>query len=366
MTTTAAVVEASGQPFVLREVELDAPREDEIVVEIKAAGMCHTDLSVRDQLLPTPLPVVLGHEGAGIVSAIGSAVTNVAVGDRVALSYNSCGACPTCRGGVPAHCHGHFPLNFLGVRPDGSTGITADGQPVHSHFFGQSSFATHALAQARTALRIDDDVPFDLVGPFGCGIQTGAGSVLNVLRPEPGSSIAIFGMGCVGISAVLAARIAGCETIAVVDVNDQRLALARELGATHAINGADHDAVEAIREITGFGAAYAIDCTGVPAVLQQAVASTAPLGTTAIVGTPPAGAQLHLDIVEMIVGGRTVLGAAEGRSVPETFVPELLAHWRAGRFPVDRLMRTFPFEEINEAAHHTHAGDVIKPVLVMG
>ena len=361
---TAAVAVAPHEPFQLREVELEEPRAHEIVVDIKACGICHTDLSVRDQRLPTPLPAVLGHEGAGIVTAVGSDVSEIRPGDRVGLSYHSCGHCPTCLGGVPAHCHRHFPLNFAGVRADGSTGITADGEALHSHFFGQSSFATRGLADVRTAFVISDD-PFEIVAPFGCGIQTGAGTVLNVLRPEAGSSIAVFGVGTVGISALLAAAIAGCEQIIAVDVNTERLALASELGATDVVDAGTTDAVEAIRELTKGGAHFAIDCTGVPAVLAGAVAATAPLGTTAIVGSPPAGSQLSLDIIEMIVSGKTVVGAAEGRSVPSSFIPLLLDHWREGRFPVDRLMQTFPFEQIDEAAHLAETGRVIKPVLVM-
>jgi aryl-alcohol dehydrogenase len=243
--------------------------------------------------------------------------------------------------------------------------LTCGGEPIHSHFFGQSSFATRALAHGRTAFRLPDDVPFEIVAPFGCGIQTGAGTVLNVLEPAAGSTLAVFGAGTVGISAMLAGGIAGCAHIVAVDVNPQRLALAAELATATTIDASASDPVEAIRELTGGGVDYAIDCTGVPTVLAQALAATAPLGTTAIVGSPPAGSTLPLDIIEMIVSGKRVLGAAEGHSVPAVFIPQLLEHWRAGRFPVDRLMQTFAFDDINEAIDGAHHGDVIKPVLVM-
>lgn len=365
MTVIAAVTEEAGAPFALREVDIESPRSDEIRVKIEACGVCHTDLSLRDGVFPGPLPMVLGHEGAGVVQEVGSAVTRVAPGDRVTLSYNSCGHCRSCVTGTPAHCFEHAERNFGSQRPDGTTAITLAGARVASHFFGQSSFATEALCAERVVFPIAEDVPFELVAPFGCGVQTGAGTVLNVFRPQAGSSIAVFGAGCVGMSAVMAARLAGCAWVIAIDLVDSRLELAKELGATDAINGGQSDAVEAIRELTGGGADFALDATGVPAVLRQAVECTGPLGTTAIVGSPAPGSELPLDIIAMIISGRTVLGVAEGRSVPQLFIPRLLELWRQGRFPVDRLIRTFPFEQINEAAEAAHSGEVIKPVLLM-
>jgi aryl-alcohol dehydrogenase len=363
MKVTAAVTEVGGAPFALREVELDAPRADEVLVRVAACGVCHTDLSLRDQLFPSPLPIVLGHEGAGVVEAIGAAVTRVRPGDRVTLSYNSCGCCRSCLSGVPAQCYEHAQRNFGSQRPDGTTAIKLDGGRVASHFFGQSTFATEAVVAERTVMPIDD-VPFELVAPFGCGIQTGAGTVLNVFRPPAGSSIAVFGAGCVGMSAVMAARVAGCARIIAVDLVPSRLELALELGATDVVDAGSVNAVEAIIELTG-GVDYSMDATGVPAVLRQAVECTGPLGTTAIVGSPPPGSELPLDIIAMIVSGRTVVGVAEGRSLPQVFIPRLLELWRQGRFPVERIIETFPFEQINEAAEAAHSGKVIKPVLTM-
>src|ERR1700753_1613163 len=283
MSVTAAVTEVGGAPFALREIELDALRPDEVLVKIAACGVCHTDLSLRDQLFPSPLPIVLGHEGAGVVEA---------VGDRVTLTYTSCGHCRNCLSGVPAHCYEHAERNFGSQRPDGTTAITLDGERVASHFFGQSSFATHAVAVERTVLAIDDDVPFELVAPFGCGVQTGAGTVLNVFRPQAGTSIAVFGAGCVGMSAVMAARVAGCTRVIAVDLVRSRLDLALELGATDALNAGQTRAVPAIQELTGGGAEFSMDATGVPTVLRQAVDCTRPLGTTAIVGSPAPGSEL--------------------------------------------------------------------------
>jgi aryl-alcohol dehydrogenase len=363
----AAVTDAARAPFAIREVALDEPRADEVVVQVAACGVCHTDLSLRDQQFPTPLPIVLGHEGAGVVERVGSAVTRVVPGDRVVLSFDSCGYCRACASGASAHCYEHYDLNFRASRQDGTTAISHEGVPVHSHFFGQSTFATAAVVAQRTVHRIPDHAPFEIVAPFGCGVQTGAGTILNVLRPEPASSVAVFGVGCVGMAAVMAARLAACAVIVAVDVNSARLELAHELGATHIVHAGDEEVIEHIRELTAGGADYAVDATGVPSVLHQAVGCTAPLGTTASVGVPPPGSKLELDILDLIVSGKTVCGVDEGRSEPDLFIPRLLELWRQGRFPVDRLIRTFPFDEINVAAAAATApnGDVVKPVLVM-
>jgi aryl-alcohol dehydrogenase len=363
--TTAAIATHAGEPFALREVELDGPRANEVIVRIHACGVCHTDKAARDQQLPAPLPIVLGHEAAGVIERVGSAVSKVAVGDRVLLIFGSCGECANCLVGKTMHCYDGPSYNFLGTRLDGSTAISCDGEPIHSHFIGQSSFATRAVVSVRSVMKIADDVPFELVAPFGCCVITGAGTVLNALQAEAGSSIAIFGVGGVGMSALLAARVGGCATIVAVDVNPARLALARELGATHVIDARSEDAVDAIRRITTRGVNYAMDCTGVPGILRQAVEATAPLGTTAAVGSPPMGSEVSLDIIGLIISGRRLIGVADGWSVPEVFVPRLLELWRQGRFPIERILTDFPFDQINDAVDAASRGDVIKPVLRM-
>ncbi|MGH3260407.1 MAG: alcohol dehydrogenase catalytic domain-containing protein, partial [Trebonia sp.] len=218
MEIRAAVTETKGAPFAIRELELDQPRPDEVLVRVAAAGICHTDLIIRDQWYPVPLPAVLGHEGAGVVEAVGAAVTRVAAGDHVAISYGSCGSCPKCLVGRPWVCHDFWGRNFAATRPDGTTALTADGGVVHSHFFGQSSFATYAIATERNVVKLDPSVPLEIVAPFGCGIQTGAGAVLNAIRPDAGTSIAVFGTGTVGLAAIMAAQVAGCTTIVGIDV----------------------------------------------------------------------------------------------------------------------------------------------------
>jgi aryl-alcohol dehydrogenase len=363
---TAAVTEQKGAPFTLEEVELGDLRPDEVLVRIAAAGICHTDLIVRDQWYPVPLPAVLGHEGAGVVERVGAGVTGIAPGDHVALSYHSCGHCPCCATGRPSYCHEFFAHNFGASRPDGTSALSRDGEPLHAHFFGQSSFATHSVANARNVVRLDDDIPLEIVAPFGCGIQTGAGAVLNVLRPAAGTSLAVFGTGTVGLAAVLAARIAGCTTIIGIDKNTHRLEMARELGATHTIAAGSEDAVAAIQKITGHGADASLETTASPQVFRAAVECTAPTGVCGLIGAPAFGTEVTFDMNSILVFGRTIRGIVEGDSVPSVFLPRLLDLWRQGRFPIERIMTFYDFDQIDRAAGEAEAGNVIKSVLRTG
>jgi aryl-alcohol dehydrogenase len=367
MEIRAAVTESKGAPFEIRRVQLDEPRADEVLVRVVAAGICHTDLIIRDQWYPVPLPAVLGHEGAGVVEAVGGAVSKVAVGDHVAMSYGSCGGCPNCQRGEPWVCHDFFARNFGALRPDGSTALRSGEQAIHSHFFAQSSFASYAIATERNVVKLDPDVPLEVVAPFGCGIQTGAGAVLRVFRPEAGSSIAVFGVGTVGLSAVMAARVAGCTTIIGVDVHAARLEMAASLGATHVVDAGSGDVVQAVMDATGgIGADFSIDATGSPEVLQQAVYCTGSGGVCGLIGAPPFGTEVSLDMNQMLAMGRTLRGIVEGQSVPDVFLPRLIELWRQGRFPVDRIMTQYAFDEIDQAARDAEDGKVIKPVLLMG
>ena len=356
MNVTAAVVEGKGGPFVLREVELEDLRDDEVLVQVAASGICHTDLICRDQWLPVPLPAVLGHEGAGTVVAVGRSVTQLVPGDRVAMSYDSCGRCAACAHAHAMYCHEFFAHNFAATREDGSS---AFGE-VHAHFFGQSSFATHSVARERNLVKLDDNVPFDVVAPFGCGIQTGAGSVLNVLRPPAGSSIAIFGAGAVGLAAVMAARIVGCCEIVAVDLHESRRRVALDLGATHAVDGADTEAVAAINTD------FSLEATGDAKVLRAAIDCLTPMGVCGIVGAPAIGTEASFDVTHLMTAGRVVRGIVEGESVPSQFVPRLIELWRRGEFPVDRIITHYDFDSIEQAARNAEAGTVIKPVLRMG
>lgn len=365
MQTTAAVVRESGGPFVLEELALDDPRPDEVVVKVVATGVCHTDVVCRDQWFPVPLPVVLGHEGAGVVEAVGSAVTLVKPGDHVVMSMSSCRVCQYCRTSAPGYCVGHYDLNFGGRRPDGSATLHAGEEPVNGHFFAQSSFATHALAYEHNVVKVADDVPLNILGPLGCGIQTGAGSVMNSLAVKPGTSIAVYGTGAVGLSAVMAARLVGCTRIIGIDVHADRLNVATELGATDVVNAGDGDAVEAILELTaGRGVDYALETTAVPAVARQAVESLALLGMCGLVGVPPAGTELALDF-HSVLFGRFVRGIIGGDARAHLFIPTLIDLWSQGRFPFDRLIKTYPLADINQAVEDTELGATIKPVIEM-
>ena len=361
----AAVVREKGGAFRIEPLTLEEPGYGEVLVQIAGVGLCHTDLVVRDQYFPTPLPAVLGHEGSGVVERVGPGVTKVVAGDHVVLSYASCGVCANCLRGLNGYCPDLYGHNFTGARPDGTQPCCdGKGQPVSSWFFAQSSFATYALATERNVVKIANDVPVELMGPLGCGIQTGAGAVINALKPQAGSSIAIFGAGSVGLSAVMAARVAGCAQIIVVDLNPSRLELALELGATDVVNGGSQDPVTAIQALTsGEGVQYSLECTGLPKVVRQAVDSLRLTGICGVIGVAPLGTEFSLDM-NGVLFGRTVRGIIEGDSIPDIFIPQLIELWRQGRFPFDRLVRFYPLKDIEDAAQDAERGETLKAILL--
>lgn len=362
----AAIVREKGGDFLLENVKMQLTHADDVLVKITATGICHSDLIMRDQFFPFPLPGILGHEGAGVVEEVGANVKNLKAGDHVVLSYMSCAHCKTCDEGEPAYCENFFGLNVGGAREDGSNStVDADGNPLHDHFFGQSSFGNYALADHRNAIKVDKDVPLEMLGPLGCGIQTGAGAVLNSLAVKSGSSIAIFGAGAVGLSALMAAKIAGATTIISIDPKPDRLALATELGATHVINPMEDDAVEAIMALTTRGVDYSLETSGLPAVLRQSIDVLAIRGTCGILGAPPLGTEASFDINAMVVPGRTIRGICEGDAVSAEFIPQMIEHYKKGQFPFDKLITYFPFDQINEAVAASIEGSAIKPVLRM-
>lgn len=362
MEITAAVVRSAGGPFMLESLRLDSPRPTEVIVEVKAVGVCHTDLLARDGLYPPPPPVVCGHEGSGIVVSVGDRVRKVALGDHVVLSFASCGRCRNCLTGQPAYCDDMFRLNFGGRRADGSSPLHGDGELVNACFGGQSSFASHALVEERTVTKVGNDLPFEHLAPLACAVQTGAGAVANSLRPQVGSSIAIFGVGSVGLCSTMMAAAAGCAPIISVDQKASRLETALQLGATHAIDASKEDPVEAIRSITGGGADYSLEVSGLPAVLRQAVECLRETGICGQVGAAPYGAEVSFDAT-CLLRGRTVRGVIMGDSLPDVFIPRLIALHESGRLPFERLIVTFPFERINDASAASLSGEVIKPVL---
>lgn len=362
MEITAAVLREQNEPYSIEQLELADPGPGEVLVRIAGVGMCHTDVLPR--FMPLPRPIVCGHEGAGVVEAVGPGVTVAAPGDHVVLSFDSCGTCANCRTGHPAYCSTFMARNLSGYAVDGSTPLTtAAGERVAGRWFGQSSFATHSLATERNVVRVDPDLPIELLGPLGCGLQTGAGSVLVAMAVRPGTSIAVFGTGAVGLAAVMAAKVAGCTTIIGVDLHESRRALATELGATHVLDGADPDLVQHITTITGGGAQYTFDTTGVPSVILSAIGSLRPTGTCGLVGVQTG--PLTVD-PGLLATGRNVMGILEGDAVPQVFIPQLIDLWRQGRFPFERLVERYPLDRIDEAEQSSLAGGVVKPVLVPG
>jgi aryl-alcohol dehydrogenase len=362
MKIKAAVVYKQSGKFSIEQLEISDPNDDEVLVRIVGSGICHTDLAARDQHLPIPLPSVFGHEGAGVVEKVGARVTKVKPGDHVALSWNSCGACTSCKAGKDPYCLYFLPLNFSGARPDGTTTLRKGDHVIHGSFFCQSSFADFALANERNVVKVRDDVPLEILGPMGCGVQTGAGAVINTLQARPGASIAIFGVGTVGMSAVLGALVCGCTTIIAVDIHADRLEMAKELGASHTVNAGKGDPVEAILDITGGGPEFSLECVGNPKVFRQAVDVLPLCGVCGLIGVVAPGTEVALDM-DKIMNGRTVKGIIEGDAIPDLFIPRLIELYSQGRFPFDRLITFYPFNDINKAVEDMEKGRVIKPVL---
>jgi aryl-alcohol dehydrogenase len=357
----AVIYERSGE-FTIEQLELSEPNADEVLVRIVAAGVCHTDLAARDQHLPIPLPSVFGHEGAGVVEKVGSRVTKVKPGDHVALSWMSCGECTSCKAGKDSYCVNFLPLNFSGARPDGTTTLRKGDQVIHGSFFGQSSFANFALATERNIVKVSEDVPLEILGPLGCGVMTGAGAVMNSLQAGPGTSIAIFGVGPVGMSAVLGAVVCECAPIVAVDIHEGRLKVAKEMGATHTVNAGKEDPVKAIQDITGGGPNFSLECVGNPAVFRQTVDVLPILGVCGLLGVVAPGTEVSLNM-DLIMNGRTVKGIIEGDSIPDQFIPKLIELYTQGQFPFDRLITFYPFDDIEKAVEDMEKGLVIKPVL---
>ena len=345
MQITAAVARERFGSFGIERLDLCDPRPDELLVKIVASGMCQTDQHGRDGYYNTPLPAVFGHEGAGIVAGVGRDVTRFATGDHVVISFPWCGKCANCVRRMESHCQNNFGLKMRGTRPDGSTLMSLGGAPVYSAFFQQSSFATYAIANERFAVKVRKDAPLELLGPFACSGQTGAGAVLNSLRPQPGDALAVFGVGAVGLSGLMAAKIAGCEPIIAIDIRDHRLALARQLGASHTINHAARTDV-------------------VPVILREAVEALMPAGTCVLLGSARAGTEVSLEM-PFLQFGRSLRGVIQGESHPQELIPRLVDFLMQGVMPVERIITFYPLDGINDAARDSNNGTTIKPVLRM-
>jgi aryl-alcohol dehydrogenase len=360
MKITAAVSRSSQAAPSLETLELEPPRPGEMLVRIVAVGICHTDLHEHPGR-HAPHPIVLGHEGAGVVEALGEGVRGFAVGDHVILSGSSCGVCPSCVAGRPTYCDLAMPMSFGGKRLDGSTALACGSETIHSHFFGQSSFASHAIVPERTAVKVDKDLPLEMLAPLGCGVITGAGAVIEALKVRAGQTIAILGTGGVGLSAVMAAKLVGAKRIVAVDIDKARLDLALELGATDIVAADSDNVAQQIRAITGRGVDFTFNTTTVPAVHTIALEALAMNGTAGFVAAPRG--EWAPAMFAMLAGGRQLRGILGGDANPRTFLPMLIDYWRQGRFPFDRLIQTYDFNEIGRAFHDCEAGTVIKPVL---
>lgn len=363
--TQAAVTRGRDAPFSIEPVTIDTPRPDEVLVRMVAAGLCHTDLSVRSGRTPLPLPAVLGHEGAGIVERVGSDVVRVREGDHVLLTFNSCGSCSACHRDNPASCDDWASRNLLsGRRTDGSSTMRWEGNPVSASFFGQSAFSRRALVHERSVVRVDDDVPLEILAPLGCAIQTGMGTIKNVLRPARDSTLVIFGAGAVGLAAVMGAKIAGVERVVVVDRIASRLEIAKSLGATEIVDtraGAGDDVLMSLTGGRGFD--YSVEATGNVEILEQSFKCLASGGTCAVVGAPATGTTLSVD-VKYLMRGRRLVGVTEGASNPSEFIPEMVQLYRDGNLPIEELIEFYKFEDIEIAATDALSGATIKPVLL--
>lgn len=367
MKIDAYVLEAIGAPFTREELELDAPGHGEVLVKVVGSGICHTDLNTQAGDMPLPLPGVLGHEGAGLVEAVGPGVTNVEPGDHVVLGWPYCGTCRNCVIGEHRYCLNIGAELLAGVRLHGedagkSAYTREDGSSISGHFFGQSSWANYSLTRANAVVKVDKDVDLELLGPLACGISTGAGAIFNTAKPGPGQSVVVVGVGSVGLSAIMAAKNTPATTIVAVDLQDSRLEFAKELGATHTINSGKQNMLEALEEILGGPADYVLDCTGNINVIEQAADAVGLLGTLILVGGAPAEARFSVDHLRTL-WGKTIVGTLGGGAHSEELIPALIALYKQGRFPFDRLITRYDFDQLDEAIQSTHDGGTIKAVL---
>lgn len=366
-SVTAAVVREPKGKFNIEDLELDEIRPNEVSVRVVAVGVCHTDIAMRDAVFPIPMPVVLGHEGAGVVEAVGTNVTRVAVGDHVVMSAAYCGHCLQCLSGGEAYCENGFAEDFGGRRTlDGTTSLsTSTGEVVSSHFFGQSSFSTYANVVESALVLVDKDLPLEKIAFLGCGMQTGAGSILNELRPPAGSTIAVAGTGAVGHAAVMAARASGCTTIIAIDRHKNRIELAQELGATDGIHGPAEEANEEVLRLTnGRGADFILNTTDSPAALGSLAGALAIRGSLATVAAMTPGTEATFEVGGSLLKGWNFRTIVQGSSVPQQMVPRMIELWKNGQFPVDKLVRAYDFADINTAFEDSESGAVVKPLLV--
>ncbi|MBI2160733.1 MAG: Zn-dependent alcohol dehydrogenase [Candidatus Rokubacteria bacterium] len=365
MKAKAAVLFEVGQRLEIHEVEVGAPQPGEVLIRMAAAGICHTDLHVMTGHAKAPLPAVLGHEGAGVVADIGAAVTTVTPGDHVIPLWRlSCGVCEYCSDGRPALCAEGMQVRATGCLLDGTTRLTLRGGAI-KHFCGVSSFAEYAVVPERAVLRIPDDLPLDRAALLGCAVVSGVGAVVNAARVRPGSSVAVFGTGGVGLNVVQGAALAGAGMIVAVDRVPQKLEWARRFGATHAVDARHGDPVAEIRALTGGrGVNYAFEVIGEPAVMRQAYDVLAKRGVCVVLGVTPPTAEVSVPALSLVFEERVLTGSIYGAGAPRVEIPKLIQLYRAGKLLLDELLtRRYPFARINEAYAALERGEVARSVV---
>ena len=357
----AAVLHAFGQPLVVEDLELDPPKAGELAVRMAASGVCHSDLHVAQGIHPTSLPVVLGHEGAGVVEEVGPGVADLAPGDHVLLTWLPyCGRCRQCVRGRPNRCENT--AWYDATMEDGTCRFHRNGRPVHH--YNTSSFADRSVVPARTAVKVDASLPLTELALMGCAVMTGVGAVLNTAHVRPGDSVAVVGCGGVGLNVVQGARIAGAAAIVAVDVVPGKLELARELGATHVVDASAGDAVEAVRELVPGGVDHAFEALGRPETIDTTLALTGRGGQAVLIGMAPPGARVPLDALTTTLEERCVRGSWYGSCVPLRDLPLLVELYRSGRLRLDPLITTCTLDDVNDAFRRMEAGETARSVIV--
>jgi len=359
---------AASKPLKIEQLELDPPGPGEVLVQIHAAGLCHSDLSVINGSRPRPMPMAIGHEAAGVVQQLGAGVDDLAVGDHVVMVFMpSCGHCLPCSEGRPALCEPGAAANGKGVLLSGETRLHDHDHGAIHHHLGCSAFADHAVVSRRSLVKVDKDLPLEQAALFGCAVLTGVGAVVNTAKVQAGQTVVVIGLGGVGLAALLGALSCGAAQVIAVDISEDKLKLATELGATAAVNAAAPDAVEQVRALTNGGADFAFEFAGVARALESAYKMTRRGGTTVTAGLPSPDAALGLNIVSLVAEERTVKGSYIGTCVPVRDVPRYISLFKAGRLPVDKLVSgVIPLDEINAGFDRLHDGSVVRLLVGFG
>lgn len=365
-STDAPLPFAKSKPLSIEDIELDPPGSNEVLIKVGGAGLCHSDLSVMNGSRPRPVPMVMGHEGAGEVVEIGDAITDVAVGDHIVFQFSpSCGRCRRCLEGRPQVCEVAAISKANGDLMGGGRRLhDADGVAV-AHHSGVSCFAEYAVADRGSIVVIDKDLPLDEAAIFGCAVMTGVGAVINTARILPGDSVAVIGLGGVGLNGLLGAKLGGAETIVAIDLSDEKLGLARQLGATHTINATDPNHVEQVRDLTNGGVDFAIDLAGAIPAMETAYGVTRYGGTVVTAGLSPSTAEFSFIQSNLVSEEKSIKGSYMGSCVPVRDIPRFISLYRQGRLPVDRLLsQRVGFDGINEGFDLLQQNATVRQILM--